>query len=153
MFSWFVLVVVLWSVWICQRSHEHCHCSSHPPLSTRLPCSSQPYEQPPPSVGRQGRSQLAPPLDFMTTLIQFSHCLFISASYRESRIHLLVPIYVLGLRPWQLSINNCFTIFAILYPVPISTSPYVKYYKPQYGLVPVLLLLHTCDNTWQTPYE
>jgi hypothetical protein len=63
-------------------------------LSTRVPCTNQPYEQPPPPVGRQGRAQLVPPLDFMTTWVRFSHCLVISASYHESRVHLLLPIYV-----------------------------------------------------------
>jgi hypothetical protein len=77
---------VFWSVWICQRSYEHCHCSSHAPLSPRLSYSNQPYEKTISPVGRSGRTQLDSILVITTTsirLARFSHCLVIN---HESRV-------------------------------------------------------------------
>jgi hypothetical protein len=50
---------------LCQCSNQHCHCSSHPPLSAGISYSNESHEQQASSMGGQSRPQ---PLSILITL-------------------------------------------------------------------------------------
>ncbi len=61
--------VVLRGQWLCQCSHEHCHCSSNSPMFTRLSRPNQSYEHLSSPVGRQRRAKSISSLDNLLKMI------------------------------------------------------------------------------------